>query len=127
MDYEDNFLCQSQQAALQQALINTKLLSRLSINSEDVPSLEQQAYGAIAVMLYRFNLQKIKWSSFLKTAINTASNACQWLSIELARCQQEYKAQPNDAVIIEQNALLNGIFSEELAYIGALLGTEAHA
>ncbi|MDN3381749.1 hypothetical protein QL995_03515 [Pseudoalteromonas sp. APC 3358] len=127
MDYENNFLCQSQQAALQQALINTKLLSRLSINSEDVPSLEQQAYGAIAVMLYRLNLQKIKWSSFLKTAINTASNACQWLSIELARCQQEYKAQPNDAVIIEQNALLNGIFSEELAYIGALLGTEAQA
>ncbi|MEM5514981.1 hypothetical protein WNY79_19025 [Pseudoalteromonas sp. AS84] len=127
MDYENNFLCQSQQAALQQALINTKLLSRLSINSEDVPSLEQQAYGAIAVMLYRFNLQKVKWSSFLKTAINTASNACQWLSIELARCQQEYKAQPNDAVIIDQNALLNGIFSEELAYIGALLGNEAHA
>lgn len=127
MDYENYFLSQSQQAALQQALINTKLLSRLSINSEDVPSLEQQAYGAIAVMLYRFNLQKIKWSSFLKTAINTASNACQWLSIELARCQQEYKAQPNDAVIIEQNALLNGIFSEELAYIGALLGNEAHA
>ncbi|MET6759526.1 hypothetical protein [Pseudoalteromonas sp. TAE79] len=124
MDYENNFLSQSQQAALQQSLINTKLLSRLSVNSEDVPSLEQQAYGAIAVMLYRFNLQKIKWSSFLKTAINTASNACQWLASELTRCQQEYKAQPNDAVIIEQNAFLNGIFSEELAYIDALLGTE---
>ncbi|MBH0029445.1 MULTISPECIES: hypothetical protein [unclassified Pseudoalteromonas] len=124
MDYENNFLSQSQQAALQQSLINTKLLSRLSVNSEDVPSLEQQAYGAIAVMLYRFNLQKIKWSSFLKTAINIASNACQWLASELTRCQQEYKAQPNDAVIIEQNAFLNGIFSEELAYIDALLGTE---
>lgn len=124
MDYENNFLSQSQQAALQQSLINTKLLSRLSVNSEDVPSLEQQAYGAIAVMLYRFNLQKIKWSSFLKTAINTASNACQWLASELTRCQQEYKTQPNDAVIIEQNAFLNGIFSEELAYIDALLGTE---
>ncbi|MBB1376669.1 hypothetical protein [Pseudoalteromonas sp. SR43-2] len=124
MDYENNFLSQSQQAALQQSLINTKLLSRLSVNSEDVPSLEQQAYGAIAVMLYRFNLQKIKWSSFLKTAINTASNACQWLASELTRCQQEYKTQPNDAVIIEQNAFLNGIFSEELVYIDALLGTE---
>ena len=127
MDYENNFLCQSQQAALQQALINTKLLSRLSINSEDVPSLEQQAYGAIAVMLYRFNLQKVKWSSFLKTATNIVNNTCQWLAAELARCQQEYKAQPNDAVIIEQNAFFNGIFSEELAYIGALLGNEAHA
>ncbi|MEL0655439.1 hypothetical protein V6257_10395 [Pseudoalteromonas issachenkonii] len=124
MDYENNFLSQSQQAALQQSLINTKLLSRLSVNSEDVPSLEQQAYGAIAVMLYRFNLQKMKWSSFLKTAINTANNTCQWLATELTRCQQEYKAQPNDAVIIEQNAFLNGIFSEELAYIDALLGTE---
>ena len=89
-----------------------------------MPTPEQQAYGVIAVALYRFNLQKIKWPLFLKTAINTASNACQWLSIELARCQQEYKAQPNDAVIIEQNAFLNGIFSEELAYIDALLGTE---
>ena len=126
MDYEDYFLCQSQQAALQQAMVNTKLLNSISINSDNMPTPEQQAYSVIAVALYRFNLQKIKWSSFLKTAINTASNACQWLAIELARCQQEYKAQPNDAVIIEQNALLNGIFSEELAYIGALLGNEAH-
>lgn len=124
MNYENNFLSQSQQAALQQSLINTKLLSHLSVNSEDVPSLEQQAYGAIAVMLYRFNLQKIKWSSFLKTAISTAGKACQWLASELTRCQQEYKAQPNDTIIIEQNAFLNGIFSEELAYIDALLGTE---
>ena len=127
MDYENNFLSQSQQAALQQAMVNTKLLNSTSINTNNMPTPEQQAYGVIAVALYRFNLQKIKWSLFLKTAINTASNACQWLSIELTRCQQEYKAQPNDAVIIEQNALLNGIFSEELAYIGALLGTEAQA
>ena len=109
MDYQNNFLSQSQHAALQQALINTKLLSCLSVNSGNVPSLEQQAYGAIAVMLYRFNLQKIKWSSFVKTAINTASNACQWLASELTRCQQEYKAQPNNTIIIEQNAFLNGI------------------
>ncbi|MBG9994380.1 hypothetical protein I6F50_04830 [Pseudoalteromonas sp. NZS127_1] len=127
MDYENNFLSQSQQAALQQAMVNTKLLNSTSINTNNMPTPEQQAYGVIAVALYRFNLQKIKWSLFLKTAINTASNACQWLSTELTRCQQEYKAQPNDAVIIEQNALLNGIFSEELAYIGALLGTEAQA
>ncbi|MBH0019745.1 hypothetical protein I6F40_05080 [Pseudoalteromonas sp. SWXJ133] len=125
MDYEDYFLSQSQQAALQQAMVNTKLLNSSSINTNNMPTPEQQAYSVIAVALYRFNLQKIKWSSFLKIAINTASNACQWLSIELARCQQEYKAQPNDAVIIEQNAFLNGIFSEELAYIDALLGTEA--
>jgi len=124
MDYQNNFLSQSQHAALQQALINTKLLSCPSVNSEDVPSLEQQAYGAIAVMLYRFNLQKIKWSSFLKTAINSATNTCQWLTTELVRCQQEYKAQPNDAVIVEQGAFFNGIFSEELAYINALLGTD---
>ncbi|KAA1152613.1 hypothetical protein EU510_11175 [Pseudoalteromonas sp. FUC4] len=123
MNYENNFLNQSQQTALQQAMINTKLLNGTS-NTNNMPTPEQQAYGAIAVMLYRFNLQKIKWSSFLKTAINTASNACQWLASELTRCQQEYKAQPNDAVIIEQNAFLNGIFSEELAYIDALLGTE---
>ena len=127
MDYENYFLSQSQQAALQQAMVNTKLLNSTSINTDNIPTPEQQAYSVIAVALYRFNLQKIKWSSFLKAAINTASNACQWLASELARCQNEYKAQPNDAVIIEQNALLNGIFSEELAYIGALLGTEAQA
>ena len=127
MDYENYFLSQSQQAALQQAMVNTKLLNSTSINSDNMPTSEQQAYSVIAVALYRFNLQKIKWSSFLKTAINTVNNACQWLATELARCQQEYKAQPNDAVIIEQNAFFNGIFSEELAYIGALLGTEAQA
>ena len=127
MDYENNFLSQSQQAALQQAMVNTKLLNSTSINTNNMPTPEQQAYGVIAVALYRFNLQKIKWSLFLKTAIKLTTNVCQWLATELARCQQEYKAQPNDAVIIEQNALLNGIFSEELAYIGALLGTEAQA
>ena len=37
------------------------------------------------------------------------------------------RAQPNDAVIIEQNAFFNGIFSEELTYIGILLGNEAQA
>lgn len=124
MDYENTFLNQSQQTALQQALVNSKLLSCLSVKSEDVPSLEQQAYGVIAVMLYRFNLQKIKWSSFLKTAINLATNTCQWLTTELTRCQQEYKAQTNDAVIVEQSAFFNGVFSEELTYINALLGTD---
>ena len=127
MDYENYFLSQSQQAALQQAMVNTKLLNSTSINTDNIPTPEQQAYSVIAVALYRFNLQKIKWSSFLKAAINTASNACQWLASELARCQNEYKAQPNDAVIIEHNAFFNGIFSEELAYIGALLGNEAQA
>tara|TARA_R110000751_G_scaffold287739_1_gene392584 strand:+ start:475 stop:858 length:384 start_codon:yes stop_codon:yes gene_type:complete len=127
MDYENNFLSQSQQAALQQAMVNTKLLNSTSINTNNMPTPEQQAYGVIAVALNRFNLQKIKWSLFLKTAIKLATNVCQWLATELTRCQQEYKAQPNDAVIIEQNAFLNGVFSEELAYIGALLGNEAHA
>ncbi|MBH0041603.1 hypothetical protein [Pseudoalteromonas sp. SWXJZ10B] len=127
MDYVNNFLSQSQQAALQQAMVNTKLLNSTSINTNNMPTPEQQAYGVIAVALYRFNLQKIKWSLFLKTAIKLTTNVCQWLATELTRCQQEYKAQPNDAVIIEQNALLNGIFSEELAYVGALLGTEAQA
>ena len=93
MDYENNFLSQSQQAALQQAMVNTKLLNSTSINTNNMPTPEQQAYGVIAVTLYRFNLQKIKWSSFLKTTINTASNACKWLASELARCQKEY--EPN--------------------------------
>ena len=125
MHYENNFLSQSEQIALQQALVNTKFLHNTSINSDNVPSPEQHAYSTIAVLLYRFNLQKIKWSSFLKTATNTATNTCQWLADELVRCQQEYKKQSNEAVIIEQNALLNGIFSEELAYIDALLETES--
>ncbi|MBH0057236.1 hypothetical protein I6F65_09695 [Pseudoalteromonas sp. SWXJZ94C] len=125
MHYENNFLSQSEQIALQQALVNTKFLHYTSINSDNVPSPEQHAYSTIAVLLYRFNLQKIKWSSFLKTATNTATNTCQWLADELVRCQQEYKKQSNEAVIIEQNALLNGIFSEELAYIDALLETES--
>ncbi|WP_213610806.1 hypothetical protein [Pseudoalteromonas sp.] len=120
-----SFLSQSQQVALQQALINSKLLNSDVVTSDNPPSLEQQAYGCIAVMLYRFNLQKIKWPSFLKAAINTASNECSWLTRELIRCQQSYKAQPNDAVIIEQSAFFSGIFSEELAYIDTLLGTDA--
>lgn len=119
------FLSKSQQVALQQALISSKLLNSYTINSDNTPSSEQQAYSHIAVTLYRFNLQKIKWSSFLKTAISTATNECQWLASELVRCQQDYQAQPNDAVTIEQSAFFNGVFSEELAYIDALLGTEA--
>lgn len=118
------FLSKPQQVALQQALINSKLLNSDNVKSDNPPSLEQQAYGRIAVMLYRFNLQKIKWPSFLKAAINTASNECSWLTRELARCQQSYKAQPNDAVIIEQSAFFCGIFSEELAWINALLGND---
>lgn len=119
------FLSKPQQVALQQALFNSKLLNNDAVTGGNQPSQEQQAYGRIAVMLYRFNLQKIKWPSFLKTAINTASNECSWLTRELIRCQQSYKDQPNDALIIEQNAFFSGIFSEELAYIDALLGTEA--
>jgi hypothetical protein len=125
MYYENYFLSQSEQVALQQALVNTKFLNGASINSDKVPSPEQHAYSVIAITLYRFNLQKIKWSSFLKTAINTATNNCQWLADELIRCQKEYKNQMNEAAIIEQNALLNGVFSEELAYIEALLGVES--
>ncbi|WP_404340782.1 hypothetical protein [Pseudoalteromonas mariniglutinosa] len=120
-------LDKSQQVALQQVLISSKLLNNYALKSDNPPSVEQQAYSLIAVTLYRFNLQKIKWSSFLKTAINTATNACPWLASELIRCQLDFKAQPDDAVIIEQSALINGIFSEELACIDALLGTEAQA
>jgi len=119
------FLSKPQQVALQQALFSSKLLNSEIVTSGNPPSQKQQAYGRIAVMLYRFNLQKIKWPSFLKTAINTASNECSWLTREIIRCQQSYKAQPNDALIIEQNAFFSGIFSEELAYIDTLLGTEA--
>lgn len=119
------FLSKPQQVALQQALFSSKLLNSKIVTSDNPPSQKQQAYGRIAVMLYRFNLQKIKWPSFLKTAINTASNECSWLTREIIRCQQSYKAQPNDALIIEQNAFFSGIFSEELAYIDTLLGTEA--
>lgn len=121
------FLSKPQQVALQQALINSKLLNSDNVKSDNPPSLEQQAYSRIAVMLYRFNLQKIKWPSFLKTAINTANNECPWLTRELARCQQSYKALPNDAVIIEQSAFFCGIFSEEIAYIEGLLGKDNHA
>lgn len=121
------FLSKPQQVALQQALFSSKLLNSEIVTSDNPPSQKQQAYGRIAVMLYRFNLQKIKWPSFLKTAINTASNECSWLTREIIRCQQSYKAQPNDALIIEQNAFFSGIFSEELAYIDALLGTEAQS
>lgn len=120
-------LSNSQQVALQQALFKSKLLNSANLKSDNPPSLEHKAYSDIAVMLYRFNLQKIKWPSFLKTAINTANNECPWLTRELARCQQSYKAQPNDAVIIEQSAFFCGIFSEELAYIEGLLGKEDHA
>ena len=118
------FLSKPQQVALQQALFSSKLLNSEIVTSGNPPSQKQQAYGRIAVMLYRFNLQKIKWPSFLKTAINTASNECSWLTRELTRCQQSYKAQPNDALIIEQSAFFSGIFSEELAYIDTLLWTE---
>jgi len=118
------FLSKPQQVALQQALFSSKLLNSEIVTSDNPPSQKQQAYGRIAVMLYRFNLQKIKWPSFLKTAINTASNECSWLTRELTRCQQSYKAQPNDALIIEQSAFFSGIFSEELAYIDTLLWTE---
>ncbi|NYR13902.1 hypothetical protein HC000_15730 [Pseudoalteromonas sp. MIP2626] len=118
------FLSKSQQVALQQALISSKLLNNHTLKSDVSPSIEQHAYSHIAVTLLRFNLHKITWSSFLKTAISTATDECPWLSSELVRCQQDYKAHPNDAVTVEQSAFFNGIFSEELAYIDALLGTE---
>ncbi|MBB1335324.1 MULTISPECIES: hypothetical protein [unclassified Pseudoalteromonas] len=126
------FLSKSQQVALQQALISSKLLNSDTANSDTAnsdnpPSLEQQAYSHIAVTLYRFNLQKIKWPSFLKTAITTATDKCPWLVNELVRCQQDFQAQPNDAVMSEQSAFINGIFSEELAYIDDLIGTEVQA
>lgn len=118
------FLSKSQQVSLQQALNNSKLSNNSIVTSDNVTSPEQNAYSDIAVTLYRFNLQKIKWSSFLKTAINTANDKCQWLACELLRCQKDYKAQPNDSVISEQSAFINGIFSEEVAYIDVLLGTK---
>ncbi len=117
-------LSNSQQVALQQALFNSKLLNSEIVTSDNPPSLEHKAYSDIAVMLYRFNLQKIKWPSFLKAAISVANNACQWLTCELARCQQSYKAQPDEAVIVEQSAFFSGVFSEELAYIQGLLEIE---
>ncbi|BDF95260.1 MULTISPECIES: hypothetical protein [Pseudoalteromonas] len=121
------FLSKPQQVALQQALSRTKLLNNDKLTHEHIVSAEQKAYSLVAVMLYRFNLQKIKWSSFLSTAIKTTTNVCQWLANELTRCQHDYKAQPNEGVISEQSAFMNGIFSEELAYIDALLGTETQA
>ena len=121
------FLHESQQAALQHALINSKLLTSCTINTDNPPTSEQQAYCHIAVALYRFKLQKIKWPSFLKTAINTATGECQWLAGELARCQQDYQAQPNDALISEQSAFFMGVFSEELAYIDMLQGIDEQA
>ncbi len=119
------FLSKPQQVALQHALISSKLIGSNTVKSENPPSLEHKTYSDIAIMLYRFNLQKIKWSSFLKAAISAANNVCQWLTCELARCQQSYKAQPDEAVIVEQSAFFSGVFSEELAYIDSLLGAEA--
>ncbi len=121
------FLSNSQQMALQQALIDSKLLNSDSLNSNNSPSPEHKAYSLIAVTLYRFNLHKIKWSSFLKTAISAVANICQWLSNEFVRCQQNYKNHPNESEIIEQSAFFNGVFSEELAYIDTLLGAEVQA
>ena len=34
-----------------------------------------------------------------------------------------HSAQPNDALIIEQNAFFSGIFSEELIFIDSLINT----
>jgi len=118
------FLSKPQQTALQQALISNKLLNNYTLSNDNPPSPEQQAYSNIAVSLYCFNSQQLIWSSFLKTAISTATDECPWLSSELVRCQQDYKTAANDAVAVEQSAFFNGIFSEELAYIDALLGTE---
>jgi len=56
----------------------------------------------LVVILYRFNLQKLKWSSFLKAAISAANNVCQWLASELVRCQQSYKAQSDEAVSVNK-------------------------
>ena len=120
-------LSNSQQVALQQALFNSKLLNSANLKSDNPPSLEPKAYSDIAVMLYRFNLQKIKWPSFLKAAISAANNVCQWLTCELVRCQQSYKAQSDEAVSVEQSAFFCGVFSEELAYIEGLLGKDDHA
>ncbi|WP_372761183.1 hypothetical protein [Pseudoalteromonas sp.] len=118
------FLSHSQQAALQQALISNKLLNSYSLKCDNAPSAEQQTYSLIAVMLYRFKKQKITWSSFLTTATNAANSVCPWLASELVRCQQTYQAQPNDSVISQQSAFISGIFSEELAYIDALLESD---
>ncbi len=120
------FLSKPQQTALQEALVTNKLLSNNSLTSCS-SSTEQQAYSHIAVTLYRFNLQKIKWPYFLNTAINTATDVCQWLTCELVRCQQEYQAQPNENAVIEQSAFFNGIFSEELTYINTIVEANTHA
>lgn len=117
------FLTPSQQVAIQEALINTKLLKNVSLNDEPPAHNKTQCYSYIAVTLYRFNLQKIKWSTFLKIAIKTVNSACQWLENELARCHKDYKNQPDDITIGEQKAFFSGIFSEELIFIDSLINT----
>lgn len=121
------FLSNPQQTALQQALLNSKLLNNCTTTSNDPPSSEQHAYSNIAVTLYRFNLKQVTWPSFLTIAITTVADACPWLSSELIRCQQNYQTEPNDVLISEQSAFFNGIFSEELAYIASILGTEVQS
>lgn len=120
-------LSKSERDALQLALINSKLINSDTVNTDSPVISEQHAYSHIAVMLYRCNLHEIKWPYFLKMALTTATEQCQWLSSELIRCQQEYTDQSSEAQMIEQRALFNGIFSEELAYIDALLETKAQA
>lgn len=122
------FLNESEQVALQQALYSSELLPcNIKVTPTSLSTHRQDAYSLIAVMLFCCNLGKTKWPCFLKTAIAVATDECQWLTCELIRCQQEYTAQHSDAVIVEQCALLNGIFSEELAYIDEVLAAETQA
>ncbi len=113
----DTFLTVSQQAALQQALVDAKFVKGAAdVADADVSPLHQ-AFAQIAVALYQQGIKKTKWTTFLKKAISAMADVCQWLHQELLRCQQEYKAQPTSIVAGEQAAFASGLFAEELAYI----------
>ncbi len=114
----DTFLTVSQQAALQQALLDAKVVkgaTNVATEAEILPL--HQAFGQIAVALYQQGIKKTKWASFLKKAISAMADVCHWLHEELLRCQQEFKAQPTSLIESEQAAFASGLFAEELAYI----------
>ena len=111
-----NALPPSQQAALQNALIDAKLLKATPVETAPI-SEQDQALNAVAIALYRCQLRKIQWSSFLKRAISTLENCCDWLHQELLRCQREYKAQPTSLIASEQAAFVSGLLIDELNFI----------
>lgn len=111
-----NALPPSQQAALQNALIDAKLLKATPVEADAI-SEQHRALNTVAVALYRFKLRKIQWSSFLQRAISAVANCCDWLQQELLRCQREYKAAPTALIISEQTAFVSGLLIDELSFI----------